>query len=517
MDRKKIGVLFYVLSLTIVTGCARLPDNADRSLSYAYPHPEKTAIAGELTRHRQDPPDESAYLILGRGMDAFVARAALAHVAEHTIDAQYYLLHHDTVGGLFVDQLLKAADRGVRVRLLLDDMGLDGRDFNIAIVDGHPNVEVRIFNPFGRNIGRTLQFVTGFGKQTRRSHNKSFTIDNYATILGGRNIGNEYFVADPELAFLDLDVMVMGPIVKDVSESFDRFWNHELSYPISLLTAQKPTADESRLAKKRLEDFIEEQEGSVYIQKLKNTDLANTLRNKSVDLTWAKGRIVADDPNKLTTPTSDSTYHLSEELRPYLDNTASDLLIISPYFVPGKSGVAFFKNLRERNVRVRILTNSLASNDVSLVHSGYAKYRRALLRMGVELFELNKNLVQENRKGAFYESKASLHAKTFIIDREKIFIGSLNLDPRSVVENTEIGIIFESQEIAAELENVFDKGIEKIAFRLELKKDSDGFEYIVWNGIVDGELQTLFSEPHTSAWQRFTSGLLRILPVESQI
>lgn len=512
------GVLFFlVLAIAALSGCASLPENSDRSLSLAYPSPEDTTLAGEFADRLQDNPGESAYLPLGKGMDAFVARAVLAHVAEHTIDAQYYLLHHDTVGGLFIDQLFKAADRGVRVRLLIDDMGLEGRDFNIAVVDDHPNIEVRIFNPFGRNIGRAFQFVTGFGKQTRRAHNKSFTIDNFATILGGRNIGNEYFVADPALAFLDLDVMVLGPVVKDVSESFDKYWNHALSYPISVLALKHPTPEESILAKEKFDEFIDDQEDSAYVKQLKKTDLVNALRNNSVDLVWAKGRIVADDPNKLTTHTSDTTYHLSEELGLYLDNTANELLIISPYFVPGKSGVAFFRELRNRNVRVRILTNSLASNDVAIVHSGYAKYRRALLKMGVELFELNSNLGKEVKKGSFYESKASLHAKAFIIDREKVFIGSLNLDPRSVVENTEIGIIFESAKIANELETVFDKGTDKVAYRLELKKDRDGFEYIVWHGLVDGEPKTLYSEPNTSFWQRFKAGFLMLLPVESQL
>ncbi|MGW8192859.1 MAG: phospholipase D family protein [Desulforhopalus sp.] len=512
------GYLIFFVFLFILEGCASLPDNSHRTFSFAYPAPEQATIAQKFTEELNDHPDESGYLLLDNGMDAFIARAALAHVAEHTIDAQYYLLHHDTLGGLFVDQLFKAADRGVRVRLLLDDMGLEGRDFNLAVVDDHPNIEVRIFNPFGRNVGRAFQFITGFGKQTRRSHNKSFTVDNFATILGGRNIGNEYFIADPKVAFLDLDVLAIGPVAKGVSASFDQFWNHRLSYPVATLTEKMVTPEEGRQAKIAFDEFIDDQQDSDYLRQLKKTDLANTLRNHSVDFVWAKGQIVADAPDKITTHTSNTAYHLAEELGPYLDNTTKDLLIISPYFVPGKSGIDFFKQLRGRNVRVRILTNSLASNDVSLVHSGYAKYRRALLKMGVELYELNSNLAKETRKeGSFYESKSSLHAKTFVIDKEEVFIGSLNLDPRSVIENTEIGIIIESPELAGELDNAFTRGIDKVAFRLELKTDNDGFEYIVWHGLVDGKQQTLFAEPHTSFWQRFTTGVLRLLPVESQL
>lgn len=517
MNRTITSVLLSCCILGITAGCAKLPDNSDRSFSYAYSEPEKTTISKHVAEHLEANPGESGFLLLKNGMDAFVARAVLANVAEHTIDAQYYLLHHDTIGGLFVDQLLKAADRGVRVRLLLDDMGLEGRDFKLEIVNGHPNVEIRIFNPFGRNTGRTFQFLTGFGKQTRRSHNKSFTIDNAATILGGRNIGNEYFVADPQLEFLDLDVLVTGPVVKEVSYSFDKFWNHELSYPLSVLSKEKPSVEESKGALERFSQFIQAQEDSAYIKRLRNTDLVKALKENGVNNIWAVGHIVADDPEKLVTDTSDTTYHLSEQIRRYFEDIQSDLLIYSPYFVPGKEGVAFFKELRERNVRVRILTNSLASNDVPVVHSGYANYRRALLRMGVELYELKSDIGKEIQKGAFYESKSSLHAKAFVLDKEKVFIGSLNFDPRSVIQNTEIGIVIDSAEIANQLIDPFDKHIKELAYRLELKKDQNDFEYIVWHGLVDGKQQTLFAEPSTSLWQRFMMRILRLIPAESQL
>jgi putative cardiolipin synthase len=431
------------------------------------------------------------------------------------------MIHNDVVGSLFIDSLYKAAERGVRVRLLVDDIDQGGRDIGAAILDAHPNIEVRLFNPFGRNIGRTIQYVTGFGKQTRRAHNKSFTVDNQTTILGGRNIGNEYFNADPELAFIDIDVMSSGPVARDVSASFDLYWNSELSYPITTLVEDLPSAEQARQRKQEFDRFIADQYESEYLQHLRNSSLAQKLRNQSLEYFWGVGVVVADDPAKLTRNTSDTEYHMSEQLRPYLEGVETELIILSPYFVPGKGGVAFIQALRDKGVRVRILTNSLSSTDVSAVHAGYSRYRKALLRMGVELYELNKELSKEERKamkeGGIGTSKASLHAKSFILDRSQVFIGSLNLDARSVIQNTEIGVVFESEEIAIQMANSFDQKIDQIAFRLELQRTDQGREQIIWHGLVDGKQQVLTVDPYTGFWMRFGVGFMRMLPIESQI
>jgi putative cardiolipin synthase len=522
-NRKTIlyRALLVPILVLVFAGCARLPENSERTTSFAYSEQEETRIGKDWAKAFQNHPGQSAYYLLYDGHDALVARALLASRAEHTIDAQYYLLHKDKVGGLFIDQLLKAADRGVRVRLLVDDMGMEGRDFNISVLNNHANIEVRIFNPFGRNTSRVFQFVTGLGKQTRRAHNKSFTIDNIASILGGRNIGNEYFNADPEFNFYDLDVLVVGPVVREVSGSFDQFWNHELSYPSPLLAEKIPTADQSREILEEFGDYIAEQSNSEYIESLENSEFARHLKDKTGKISWGVGEIVGDDPQKLTTDTADTTYHLSQELAPYLDKVDNELLIISPYFIPGKGGLAYFKKLRERGVNITVLTNSLASTDVSIVHSGYANYRRQLLRMGVTLYELNRNLTKEQqqvvKEGKLYESKSSLHAKAIIIDRSLVFIGSLNLDPRSVKQNTEIGIVIKSSEIADRMAMFFDKFVPSVAFRLELRTDESGFEHIVWHGLEDGENKTLYWEPHTSFWERFSMGFLRLVPAESQL
>lgn len=514
-------LLSAIAVVLVLSGCAKLPDNSGRSTSFALKPDETTKLYRETAKVLGPDPVENGYLLLGNGLDAFVARAVLANLAEKSIDAQYYLLHDDTVGRLFVDQLLKAADRGVRVRLLVDDMDLEGRELGSAVLDSHPHIEVRLFNPFGRNTARVFQFISGFGTLTRRAHNKSFTVDSIATIVGGRNIGNEYFVADPDMAFLDLDVLAVGPAAALVAGSFDLYWNHELSFPISRLIETPPAPEVVKRKTADFKDYIEQQHDTVYYKELTESRLAMALKGFEAEMVKGKGEghVVWDHPDKLLEYGEKSNLLLAD-LMPYFEETREELLIVSPYFVPGGGALDFFKKLRDRGVRIVVITNSLSSTDVSVVHAGYANYRRRLLKMGVELYELNQNLAAENvdnKSGKFYQSKASLHAKCFVIDRRQTFIGSLNLDPRSVIENTEIGIVIDAEEIARPLAEAIIGKIDQFAFRLELKPGYDKTSYLVWHGLVDGKQRTLTVEPYTSFWQRFMVGLMRMLPIESQI
>jgi cardiolipin synthase C len=514
----RIAVL---LALAFVNGCATLPENVGRRETFADPDTGDTHLGRSISREEAaHPPGESGFHLLGNGLDAFVARAVLTNLAERTIDVQYYLYHDDLVGRLLTWQLLQAADRGVRVRLLVDDMDLAGRDLSAAALDSHPNVEVRIFNPFSRKTGRTSQYVTRMGSVTRRMHNKSFTVDSQATILGGRNIGNEYFEADPDLAFADLDVLAFGPVARDVSTAFDRYWNSELAYPLSILVDESPPPEEIERKRQSLNDFVAEQAGSAYLQALRNSDLADKLRKNQVRTSWGSAVVVYDQPEKLLHDTGEKEYQLAPQLKPYVDGVQKELILFSPYFVPGDAGTALLTGLVARGMRVRILTNSLASNDVGIVHAGYSRYRKTLLRGGVELYEMNKKLTREQReekKGAGGSSKASLHAKSFVFDREQVFIGSMNLDPRAVVHNTEIGVVLTSPEIAQEMGGWFDNNIGKLAFRLELKRGEDGSETLLWHGMVDGAPETFDADPYTSFWKRLGIGFLGILPIESQL
>ncbi len=513
-------LLMWMVSTGFLVGCATLPKDFDKPTSYAFTDTDTTAIGSSVEEKAKDHPGQSGFLLLGDGLDAFVARAVLARYAERCIDVQYYLFHNDLVGALFVDQLLKAADRGVRVRLLVDDMDMGGRDLGAAVADAHPNMEVRFFNPFSRNVGRTSQFVTRMGSVTRRMHNKSFTVDNQMTILGGRNIGNEYFEADPDLAFADLDVLVIGPAVKEVSHSFDRYWNSELAYPATVLKGKPPTDEEIEQQRQALDEFVARQQDSVYLQALRNSNLANKLRAGEVQYAWGEAQIVYDQPQKLLSDFEQKQYHLSPQIEPYFRGVQKELIIFSPYFVPGREGTAFLSELSQRGVRVRILTNSLSSNDVGIVHAGYSKYRKDLLRAGVELYEMNKKLTREQRKekkGEGGSSKASLHAKSFIFDDQQVFIGSLNLDPRAVLHNTEIGVVLKQKEIAEGMAKWFDQNVEQIAFRLELVKNKNGSEGIRWHGVMNGEQKTFKVDPYTGFWRRFGIGFLSILPIESQL
>jgi len=287
----KIISLFAFLALSLCSGCATLPKDFERPVSRAYTDTDDTRLGLAFREEAAANPGQSGFLLLGNGLDAFVARAVLAQAAERSIDVQYYLYHDDLAGRLFTDQLLKAADRGVRVRLLVDDMDLEGRDFGAAALDSHPNVEVRLFNPFSRKTSRATQFVTRLGSVTRRMHNKSFTVDNQATILGGRNIGNEYFEADPDLAFSDLDVLAIGPVVKEVSASFDQYWNSELAYPAPVLRGKSVSPQETEEARKRLDNFIAQQADSDYLQALQDSDLALALRRGQVQFQWGGQRL----------------------------------------------------------------------------------------------------------------------------------------------------------------------------------------------------------------------------------
>ncbi len=517
MARITYSLLIFFL---LLSGCASLPDNSKRTASYVITDTHETILGKFLQAHRDFGKAQDAFILLSEGLDAFVARATLAEIAEKSLDVQYYLYHNDLVGGLFTANLLRAADRGVRVRILVDDMDMDGQERNILAIDHHPNIEIRIFNPFDRKLSRMPQFVTGLGKITRRMHNKSFTADNVATILGGRNIGDAYFDANPTLEFTDLDILAIGNVVKDVSKSFDLYWNSELAYPAKTLFNEPITNEEVHNFRNQLHNLLEEQNNIDYMQALSTSTLAKNIREDKVDFIMGDAIIVVDPPDKITSSRDNNELHLVSQLEPYFQNIKNELIIISPYFVPGDEGVEFFKTLIGKGVHVRILTNSLSSNDVSIVHAGYAKYRVALLKIGVELYEMNKKLTRNQRqekKSVGDSSKASLHAKAFVFDRKKVFIGSLNLDPRSFYENTEIGLILNSQEVAEAITNYFSEDIEHHTFRLELRTDDEDFDQILWHSYENEKPVTFKVDPYTSFWRRLGVSIMGLLPIESQL
>ncbi len=504
-------------------GCATLPENRAEP-TYALVPKQDSRIRKGITTLRADNKigkDDALFVLLDDGVDALAARLALISSAEQSIDLQYYLYHSDLSGSIMTSSLWKAANRGVRVRLLVDDMDLAGKDKGMAILSSHPNFSIRIFNPFTRGKIRATQFVTQFGDITRRMHNKSITVDGSISILGGRNIGDVYFGADPDVAFGDLDVIVSGKSVQEVSGSFDKYWNCEVSYPVELLTEYRGTEKDFEDVNKTIEKFRTENRESKYAVALRDSRILDLVDRRSKKIYKGKSVVLYDDPRKIVSDRSKGEYKLSVKLEPYFNKISKELVIVSPYFVPKSEGVDYLTGLVKKGVKVKILTNSLMSNDVKIVHSGYSRYRKDLLEGGVELYEADRNaangedvkkLKLHKKRSGVGSSSASLHAKFFVIDREETFIGSLNLDPRSVHENTEIGVVIVSPEMANDIASNFDENICKIAYKLTLE-DGD----IVWTRQVEGEEKVFHKEPGSSWWDRFLVSLMRLLPVESEL
>lgn len=455
----------------------------------------------------------SGFHLLEDGREAFLMRLSLAATAECRIDAQYYLLHDDLSGKAFMRALLQAADRGVTVRLLVDDMALFEGDTAAVTAAAHPNVSVRIFNPFPRGIARLFQYVTRFGHLSRRMHNKTFTVDGRATVLGGRNIGDTYYDANPEIGYRDLDVLAVGPIVADVCASFESYWCSELARPIETLGVRRLSKTALRLARERLAAYLDRHGGqSRAFLAVESPQRAERLLRRA-PLDWGLAEILADNPRKISSPRDRSEYHLAPRLRPHLTALRRELLIVSPYFVPGPEGVSLLARLVERGVRVRVLTNSLASNDVAIVHAGYARYRRQLLRAGVELHELSPDAVPRRRRRRrgkrLPRTVASLHAKSFVFDRRRLMIGSLNLDPRSLLENTEIGVLIDAPAMAERVAGYFEDDLRENAYRLSLGGT------LCWHPPERLQERPWYREPHAAWWKRLTVGLVRWLPMDS--
>jgi putative cardiolipin synthase len=515
------ALLFAVATSALIAACARLPTDYPKAMSSTISDTAETrlgrAIDAELAKH----PGVSAFRPLGSGLDAFVARLAFTEVAEKGIDLQYYLFHDDQAGRALMAYLLAAADRGVRVRLLLDDMDTGGRDEGLAALALHPNIAIRLFNPFPSRSLRYLNFFTHFGTVTRRMHNKAFIVDNQVAIVGGRNIGDEYFEAAEDMNFGDMDLLAFGPIVDAVSESFDLYWNSELAYPVAALGAR---GDPDFLAELRqyLDAEVGRMSDSAYARRLRQSNLAEELTHNALEFYHAPAQLLYDLPSKVLTEPEDRSTHLGPELAELLRSADKWLIAISPYFVPGDRGSDLLTGLAARGVEVTVVTNSLASTDVPAVHAGYARYRRELLEAGVRLYEIRPSPgIGEEESRRFGSSQSSLHAKTFAIDGSEVLVGSMNMDPRSDLLNTEMGLVIQSPELAAQLLAWRRTELADHAWRLVLEEDtgrSGGSPRLRWIGRNNGEEFVVDgSEPEAGFWRRVSAALLRLLPIEQQL
>lgn len=506
-----LALLCGLIALSL-SGCERLPKLDDRIPSSALQDTAATRLGLAITPRAQAHPGLSGVFALADGHDAYAARALLAKSADRTLDVQYYIWQHDMSGTLLFEALHRAADRGVRVRLLLDDNNTDGLDELLAGLDAHPRIQVRLFNPFVNRRWRALGYLTDFARLNRRMHNKSFTADNQATIIGGRNVGDEYFGAGDDFLFADLDVLAIGPVVSEVSRDFDRYWASDSSYPADRLL---PVADPARLARLATAAGLAERDPAAaeYVQAAAQSPFVRELLAGRLPFVWAPTRMISDDPAKgLGLAEADGL--LSKWLYPVLGAAEQELLLVSPYFVPTAAGVEALAALAGRGVDVTVLTNALEATDVAAVHAGYAKRREALLRAGIRLFELKRSGAGPDSRlrdrGLAGSSASSLHAKTFVIDRDRLFIGSYNFDPRSARLNTEMGFVIDSPSMATTMAEAFTLNVPAAAYELRLD-DAGELQWLEWQ---DGRRLVHRQEPGASFWLRLAVRVMAMLPIE---
>ena len=456
-------------------------------------------------------PGKTGVFPLADAHDAFATRMLLAQVAERTLDIQYYIWRGDMTGTLLFEALHVAADRGVRVRLLLDDNNTSRIDATLAALNSHPNIEIRLFNPFRYRGLRLFDFLTDFPRVNRRMHNKSFTADNQVTIVGGRNIGDEYFGAIDSLVFADLDVIAMGPVVRELSSEFDRYWASSSSWPAErILAPAKPARIEELAASATRTE--RDPAAAAYMEALRQAPFIRQMLSGELNPEWAVTRMVSDDPAKVLGRAKPERM-IIHQLREAIGEPTTEVELVSPYFVPTAAGVKALSAMSRRGVKIQVLTNSLNATDVAPVHAGYAKRRKALLKAGVRLFELRRKSPKsrgDKRVGPFGSSGSSLHAKTFSVDRSRVFIGSFNFDPRSAQLNTELGFVIESPTLAQEIEAAFNDFIPQNAY--EVKLSDQGRLY--WMERRGKKTIRHDREPGATFWKRTGIKLLSWLPIE---
>ena len=526
-----------LLLAVVLAGCGSLPENVERPVSHALASPAGTPL-GQLAAARRPAdtaPDLSGYALIDSANLAFSSRLALTQQASRTLDIQYYAIHGDESTARLLQEVRLAAKRGVRVRILLDDFNSTGKNALVMGMAFLPGVEMRMYNPLpggrGSTVVRAMRSLHDFRRMQHRMHNKLYIADNAWGITGGRNLGDAYFGTADGSNFVDMDILAIGPVVPQMSASFDQYWNNPLAYPVqSLISAEElrtlreqvaastdaadhaapgPAADHAAPPPSSAASAADAAGSAVHAAVNPPTDkdqdappapLPDALDLQKLPLIWAPGTLIVDKPFKLV-PELNDTYTedtVVDGMLSLMQGAQRDVLIVSPYFVPGKAMMKVFADMRRRGVRVRVLTNSLASNDAPLAHVGYARYRKQLLQLGVELYEMRALKSQHLDRTVFGSgaggSKASLHSKMFIFDGRVISIGSMNLDLRSQLQNTEVALVIRSgalsREAAAQIEDVFDDS----AWKLELTPAGG----LLWRAPPQAKFEDARSEPDAS-------------------
>ena len=502
-----------VLASVLLSACGSLPARTDLPLSRARQGPADSPLV-RIAQDSSPAPTLSGFRLLSDGFYSLDARVQLARRARDSLDVQYYLIQDDPTGRLFMRNLRDAALRGVRVRLLVDDLYTAGRDPMFRGLAAFPNVEVRLFNPFccARQsiIGKYMMSLADFGRLNHRMHNKLFIADGAIAVMGGRNIADEYFTRSASSNFVDMDVFVVGPVVRQLAGIFDEYWNSRQAYPVEEIVGESGDRGEAQRSFDHLVDGGEQ---------LRSLDLplfdaigyrpiSFDLDSGRLSLVWGVANAFADQPGKVMATSDETAKSMSAQMN-VMDRvmeSKSDVVISSPYFIPGLTGVQEFGDLRKRHVKVTILTNSLAANDVPLVHIGYARYRVELLQTGVDIYELSpmRNELDEPHTlpGASF---GRLHAKTAVIDKSSVYIGSVNLDPRSENTNTELGLFVRCPELAKEVIHVIDISKFESSYRVRLAPDGQSLEWLARGD--QGEV-VLSEEPEVTPYMRMEIMLL---------
>ena len=509
--RRMAALCFVAVALA---GCGTLPPNVGRTDTLSLP-PNPDSPLVKIARTSLPAPDQTGVRLLPLGAFSLDARLQLAERATHSLDVQYYHIENDRTGRLLLTKLRDAALRGVRVRLLVDDLYTFHTDTLLRGLASFPNVEVHLFNPFccNRNssvAGKYIASLFDFGRLNHRMHNKLFIADGVMAVIGGRNIADEYFLLSSEANFVDMDALVMGAVIKDLSAIFDRYWNSEVVFPIDRIG--EPLGD--KLARQKQFDSIVNSLPAAPEIEVPDTDvlgygpIVEELETGQLGLHWGTAHAFADPPEKLLSKSAQIAFETSvtHGVMTKVWQAKSELVLTSPYMIPGEKGVASFRDLLKENVKVTVMTNSLAATDEPLVHNGYSKYRPGLLAAGVELYELSPTRAQRTKRlGMFGKSLGRLHAKSAVIDRKLVFVGSMNLDPRSASANTELGMFIENPAIAKEMLRVINISKLESAYRVRLDPKTNALQWLT----IEGENEVILGvEPESTFWLRVHNALM---------
>lgn len=507
------------LALFSLAACSAIRPNFVKRESSALPPSFDTPTARYIQAATEIRPGESGFRLLSDSTAALMSRVSLADHAKHSIDLQYYIFKNDAVGKLVAQRVLAAADRGVRVRMLLDDISLSDEDRLIDALDAHPNIQIRLFNPFKTRspslISKVAQFVVDGRRLNRRMHNKSFIVDHVAAIVGGRNIGDSYFDKDKQTNFRDLDLLAIGPVVNEAEQTFDNYWNSDAAYPVTAFRGARVGAQALAKLRDELKQHARKFAQSDYAQAALYQSAHAAVDDPSAHWYWGKAQLVADEPEKVDLRHDVPALRIGPDVKAMLDSAKSRIMLISPYFVPGDDGTKYLGSLVQRGIDVKVLTNSLATTDEPIAQSGYEHYREDLLKAGVQLYELRGSKDSPQPPTAVGQSSGvSLHAKAAVVDNRLTFIGSMNMDQRSKLLNTEMGVIVDCPDLASAVAGFFESATAPGSAYHVVLRNVDGNQVIRWIGEVDGHEKVFDSDPDATTARKIEVSLMELLPID---